>query len=349
MVMLMSFSFSFFETASIFCLNRLRSAFMPPSKRTALQHFNPVKSQAVDLLSDPQSPPEDDDASNPAVMDLGAQDPQVENTAPTAQVHPESPSQHAVLAGETRPSIPKSPVSTRDRFLAGFLPARTCCNLELCRAPAGAKFNISGICISVYPAVTNPDRRYIQLADSTGSVGITVWNANVMKFSTDSVGALVSLNKVSISSHHGKKQLTMTRDSIVDIASDTQHSVSQWWQQLLKQVPKSCGSVHDIADNDIVAVSGICGHVTSEQKMVNGAEKTLTTVHLVDSSGRLDIRSWNHMPDAFLQYVDRPIVVKRVRVTSFAGQKMCELLDGSGSVIESDFPGQAALAKFWAS
>lgn len=197
--------------------------------------------------------------------------------------------------------------------------------------------------------MTNPDRRYIQLADSTGSVGITVWNANVMKFSTDSVGALVSLNKVSISSHHGKKQLTMTRDSVVDIASDTQHSVSQWWQQLLKQVPKSCGSVHDISDNDIVAVSGMCGHVTSEQKMVNGAEKTLTTVHLVDSSGRLDIRSWNHMPDAFLQYVDRPIVVKRVRVTSFAGQKMCELLDGSGSVIESDFPGQAALAKFWAS
>jgi hypothetical protein len=34
---------------------------MPP-KRSALQHFNPVKHQAIDLLSDPLSPPEDDDA-----------------------------------------------------------------------------------------------------------------------------------------------------------------------------------------------------------------------------------------------------------------------------------------------
>ena len=324
---------------------------MPP-KRTALQHFNPVKSQALDLLSDPQSPPEDAEAEPFERSYLTTAESNAANCMGKSFSSSESPQNLSVPVSAQPEKILRSPVSNRDRFMAGFLPARTCCNLDLCRAPSGSKFQLSGICIAVYPAVVNPDRRYIVLADNTGSVGVTVWNANVHKFSNASVGALVSLNKVSISAFHGKKQLTLTRDShveVADISHDPQHSVSQWWQQLLKQVPKSCGAVHDIADNDIVSVSGICGHVTSEQKMVNGAEKTLTTVHLVDSSGRLDIRSWNHMPDAFLQYVDRPIVVKRVRVTSFAGQKMCELLDGSGSVIESDFPGQAALAKFWAS
>jgi hypothetical protein len=136
--------------------------------------------------------------------------------------------------------------------MAGFLPARTCCNMDLCRSPSGTKFQLYGICIAVFPAASNPERRYIQLADNTGSVGVTLWNANVHKFSSKSVvGALVSLNKVTISTHHGKKQLTLTRDSHVEVgdtSSDPQHSVSQWWQQLLSQVPKSYGAVHDVSD-----------------------------------------------------------------------------------------------------
>ena len=145
--------------------------------------------------------------------------------------------------------------------------------------------------------------------------------------------------------------MTVTRDSVVEVADvshDPQHAVSQWWQQLLQQLPKTCGAVHDTADNDIVAVSGVCGHVTSEIKMVHNVERTLTCMHLVDSSGRLDIRSWNHMPDAFQHYVDRPVLIRRVKVTSFAGTKMCEILDGTGSIIETEFPGSTALAKFWA-
>jgi hypothetical protein len=82
--------------------------------------------------------------------------------------------------------------------------------------------------------------------------------------------------------------------------------------------------------------------------MVNGVEKYLTCIHLVDSSGRLDIRSWNHCIHDFRQYTDRPVMIKRVRVTSFAGTKLCEILDGSGSLIETEFPGKVALAKFWA-
>jgi hypothetical protein len=322
---------------------------MPP-KRSALQHFNPVKCQALDLLSDPQSPPDDAESEHFERSELVTAESNAENRLGKPHPSSECSSILSVPVSAQRDDILRSPISNRDRFLAGFLPARTCCNLDLCRAPSGSKFQLYGICIAVYPAVVNPDRRYVVLADITGSVGVTVWNANVHKFSNASVGALVSLNKVSISSHHGKKQLTLTRDSHVEVAetsSDPQHSVSQWWMQLLKQVPKSCGAVHDTADNDIVTVSGICGHVTSEIKMVNSVERTLTCIHLVDSSGRLDIRSWNHMPDAFHHIVDRPVMIQRVKVTSFAGTKMCELLDGSGSIIETEFPGSSALAKFW--
>lgn len=322
---------------------------MPP-KRTALQHFNPVKSQALDLLSDPPSSPEGSEAEPFERNALSSAEANVQNRLGKTLLSSESSSTSSAPVSAQHQNILRSPISNRDRFMAGFLPARTCCNLDLCRAPSGSKFQLYGICIAVYPAVVNPDRRYIVLADNTGSVGVTVWNANVHKFSNASVGALVSLNKVSISAFHGKKQLTLTRDShveVADISHDPQHSVSQWWQQLLKQVPKSCGAVHDAADNDIVTVSGVCGHVTSEIKMVNSVERTLTVIHLVDSSGRLDIRSWNHMPDAFLHFVDRPVLIQRVKVTSFAGTKMCEILDGSGSIIETEFPGSTALAKFW--
>jgi hypothetical protein len=82
--------------------------------------------------------------------------------------------------------------------------------------------------------------------------------------------------------------------------------------------------------------------------MVNSVEKTLTCIHLVDDSGRLDIRTWNHMPDTFLHCVDRLVLIKRVKVTSFAGTKMCELLDGTGSIMDTEFAGKTALAKFWA-
>ena len=333
-----------------------------PSKRTPLQHFNPVKFQAVDLLSDEQIPheqPSDEDfiAADMNVgtcaTDLASRMPRsvtsppgASDTEPFIQGEPVLCAPHTV--DHRGPVIARSPVSNRDRFLAGFLPARTCCNLDLVRAPSGSKFSLTGICIAVYPAATNPDRRYIQLADLTGTVGVTVWNSNVHKFSNASVGALVSLNKVSISSHHGKKQLTLSRDSIVELPTDSQHNVSQWWQQLLAATPRTCGAVHDVADNDIITVSGICGHVTSDARMVNGVEKYLTCIHLVDSSGRLDIRSWNHCIDDFRQYTDRPVMIKRVRVTSFAGTKLCEILDGSGSLIETEFPGKVALAKFWA-
>ena len=314
---------------------------MPPMKRSALQNANPVKHVMSDVaVVDPQL----EDASEAPQLDPQNSDSQ----PPIAPVDADDLVNIAVETSKPGAAVPSSPASNRDRFRQGFLPTRTCCNLDLCRSPAGTKFTLSAICIAVFPAQVAPDRRYLQLADVTGTVGVTVWNSNVAKFSSTSVGQVVTLNKATITNHQGKKSLTLARDSSVEIGADTQHSVFTWWQELLLLSPLTCGGVHDMSDNTMINVSGIVGHVSCETKVVNSVEKTLTSIHLVDSTGRLDIRSWNHGPDCFLPYVDRPIIIKRVRVTSFAGTKLAEFLDGSGSTIETSFPGATALLKFWA-
>ena len=251
--------------------------------------------------------------------------------------------------GGVASKAPPSPIANRQKFLNGFIPARTCCNLDLCRVPADSKFTITAICMAVFPPSKNPDRRYVQLCDDSGSTGITVWNSNVAKFNSDCVGKLVSCQKVAISSYNGKKTLSMTRDSIVQIVNDAQHPVMCWWSSLLNAAPKSCGAVHDAPDGSMVSVSGILGLVSEEVKMVNSVEKTLTYLHLVDGSGRVDIRSWNHSADRFLRFTDSAVCVKRIRVTSFAGSKVLELLDSDSSVIAIDFPGKAGLDEFWSS
>lgn len=242
-----------------------------------------------------------------------------------------------------------SPSSNRERFMKGFLPQRSCCNLDLVRSPPGTKFNLSAICIAVHPASENPARRYVQLADVTGTLGVTVWNDNVSKFSRDTIGRVITLSKAVMGNQNGKKLLTMNRDSSVSQIDDSHHDVATWWQSLLTHYPTSCGAVHDIADNNIITVSGVLGLVGSEVKMVNGVQKTLVSLHLVDSSGKVDVRSWNHSAEAFSHLAERPVLIRRVRVTSFAGTKLCELLDGQGSIIETSFKGQSALEQFWTS
>jgi hypothetical protein len=339
-------------------------------KRSSLQHPDPVKRFASDGVAVPVQHTDSEAESVPVISaDVAVPHPisslsspppsHVSDHVPNVETAGGIETGHGAGAGVSRmpasysappPSsskVPVSPVGNRDRFLAGFTPLRTCCNLDLMKNPAGAKFNLAAICIAVYPASHNPDRRYVQIADSTGVVGVTVWNENVNKFGHSSVGQLVLLQKALISSHHGKKQLTLARDSIVKVGEDDKHEVCSWWQSLLMQVPKSCGAVHDMPDNSIITISGILGHVSGEMKMVNSAEKALTCLHLVDASGKLDVRTWNHMPDTFKQYVDRPLLIQRVKVTSFAGTKMCELLDFTGSVIATDFPGRIELEKFW--
>jgi hypothetical protein len=60
------------------------------------------------------------------------------------------------------------------------------------------------------------------------------------------------------------------------------------------------------------------------------------------------VRSWNHESDSFVSLSEKPVLIKRIRVLSYAGKKMGELLDNGGSVIATEFPGQKALEHYWA-
>jgi hypothetical protein len=250
----------------------------------------------------------------------------------------------------TPPATPERQASTggnRAAFMQKFSPTRAVCNMDLCRAPPGTKVSICGVVIAVFPASTNPDRRYVQIADATGSVGMTVWNDNVSRFSRDSIGQIIVANKVLSGSHHGKKVLTMTRETTIEFPSV--HTLQQWWSSLLTVPPPYLAAIQDLTDNTIVNVAGVLGLITEEVKIVGGVQKILTSLHLGDSSGELVVKSWNHKAADFAMYEESPVLIQRVRVSSFGGQKTAEFLDNEGSVVVKDFPGKFALIKYWQS
>lgn len=340
---------------------------MPP-KRNHLQSPNPVKYQAlaIDIApSTPSSPvleaipvlslsPPRSYAVAVAVTPLPAQhqahdvDMAPSTPAPPIDVAlpvlPLTPPRAAAVGNVVSPP---SPSTNRSRFLHGSQPVRVCCNLDLMKSTAGAKIAISAICIAVFPASTNPDRRYIQLCDQYGSAGLTVWNANVSMFGIASVGKLVTCKRLVVQSHNGKRCLTMARDSTIEIDDDASHSVIDWWKGLLRSRTLHALEAHDAAENDIISLSGVVGQVTEETKIVGGRARVLTTINMVDATGKFLVRTWNHVHQQFQAYVDQPITIQRVRVTAFAGEKLAELLDGNGSVIITDFPGCDVLREWW--
>ena len=318
-----------------------------PKRYRPLQSPNPIRDQLNDADEDVKREPENITLGTPgsdSSSTLGAtrQSDAVESATVTPS--PSRPNN----GGSAEVLVPISPGSNRAAFMAQHSPARLTCNLDFSRCPIGTKVTLTAIVIAAFPAATNPERRYIQLADCTGSVGITVWNGNVAKFNRESIGRVVVCGKVVLGSHQGKKVLTMTRESVMEFVNDDNNPVLVWWQSLASLPPRRLAEVADSEDNSIINVCGILGLVTSEQKNVGSTIRTLTTLHCTDPTGQLQIRTWNHAADAFLAYVDKPIMIKRVRVASFASIKVAELLDNSGSVIVSDFAGSKTLAQYWA-
>jgi hypothetical protein len=259
------------------------------------------------------------------------------------------PSPQPVGSGSCLQSLPcpSSPGLNRAKFFSAHASAGTVCNLDLNRASLGSKVHLTAILTAVYPASKNPDRRYILLSDATGTLGLTVWNANVAKFSPDAIGSIVHAEKLVLSQHNSKKTLTMTRESVIKCLTDAKNDLAIWWRDLASMRPVLLGEVQTLAENSIVSVSGILGFVTAESKNVGGEVKTLTTLHLADKTGSLAVRSWNHDASIFEFSVEKPILLQRIRITSFAGQKVGELLDGTGTIVVSKFEGAAELAQFW--
>lgn len=254
----------------------------------------------------------------------------------------------AVSSYQALQHCPASPGINRAKFFGAHASQNVVCNLDYCRASLGAKVCLSAVVTAVYPASQNPVRRYILLSDSTGTLGLTVWNANVAKFGANTIGSIVRAEKVVFSSHEGKKTLTMTRESSITVVPDPKHALNTWWIESAQLPPVPLAAVQDVSENSIVSVAGILGLITSEVKNVGSGTKTLTSLFLADTSGNLTVRSWNHDPDQFAFSIEKPIMFRRIRITSFAGQKVGELLDGSGTITCSTFPGTADLLRFWA-
>ena len=97
----------------------------------------------------------------------------------------------------------------------------------------------------------------------------------------------------------------------------------------------------------MVSVAGILAMMSMEEKVVKSETKFLLIMKIVDRTGCIEVRSWTHTQLDFSMYRDRPILIKRLRVTSYAGSKMLELIEGKGSPVEAEFPHAEDLAKFW--
>jgi hypothetical protein len=243
---------------------------------------------------------------------------------------------------------PPSPATNRDRFRASLMPAQITCDLSCVTVDPGHRFTFQGIVLVVFPSSANPLRRHVLVGDGRGVVGITVWNAHVNTFSSESVGQLLVVTKVSIVVHNGTRGITLNKESGVSFNTLADHFASSWWLSIPKQPALSAILFCDQKENAVVNVAGILGSVSVEQKTVRSDARDLVTIKLVDRTGITTLRTWNHNGDTFLPYVDSPVMFQRVRVTSFASMKTGELFDGSGTVILKDnFDGAADLKVFW--
>jgi hypothetical protein len=243
---------------------------------------------------------------------------------------------------------PASPGSNRDRFMANCQPLQVCCDLKTVGMHnASVRFSFQAIVLIVYPSTTGPDRRHIQLIDRRGSTGITVWNDNVRLFSPDSVGQVVKFTKLSIICHNGKKSLSLGRDSTVTFLNGVSCEESKWWSALLLQPHLRIIDVHDAEDDAVINVAGIVGMLSTERKRVRDQDRDLLCIRLTDRTGFVDIRSWSHCESEFASFVEKPLLLRRVRVTSYAGTKVLELLAGPGTVLLDEFDGKDDLAKYW--
>jgi hypothetical protein len=251
--------------------------------------------------------------------------------------------------GEPITSPIRSPGQNRDRFMINCQPLRVSCNLGAVGLhSSGVRFSFQAVVFVVYPASEKPDRRHVLLIDSTGSCGLTVWGAHVPLFSLQSVGSVVKFTKLGMTIHNGKKSLSMGRDTtVLFVPSSVVSDESKWWQSLAASGYKRIIDVHDCADDSVINVAGIVGLLSSETKRVRSDNKDLLTMRLTDRSGWVDVRSWNHSEAEFSSFLEKPLLLQRVRVTSFSGIKIIEILDGDGTIVAPTFSGMKDLEDYW--
>jgi hypothetical protein len=288
------------------------------------------------------------DAASAVAVDLATNAPLSSEMVSTMDASSSPAEAVAIVRAEIDRPCPPSPGSNRERFRAAQMPTQVTCDLSTVSCEPGLRFTFQGIVLVVFPSSANPVRRHVLVGDGRGTVGITVWNAHVNCFSSDSVGHLVVVTKVAVVTHNGTRGITLNKESNVSFNTLADHFATTWWQGIPHQPACSAILFCDQKDNSVVNVAGIVGSVSVEQKTVRNDARDLVTIKLVDRTGIITLRTWNHSADLFHPFVDTPVLFRRVRVTSFSSLKSGELFDGSGTTIAHDFVGAEDLKKFWA-
>jgi hypothetical protein len=301
---------------------------------------------AIDLMNAPIVQHESSDSSVPR-SDLESSTPPSPATCirPT-ETHPVG----AIVSPPRNPVLPSGGSAVvspgggvREKFLASIQVSSVGCNLDGVTANASARLSFQGTIVVVYPLAVMPDRRYVLFMDEHGTTGITVYNANAHKIDQNSVGRVLQISRMMLTSSNGRKSLSMLKDSAVKMIDDP----NPWWSSLLTAPSIAIVDVMRYPEDKIVTLAGILGHVTVEQKTVRNSVRDLLIMKVVDRTGSIELRSWNSRFEDFSRFRDRPLMFRRIRVTTFAGSKMCELIDGGGTVIEHEFDGSLDLSTFW--
>ena len=256
---------------------------------------------------------------------------------------------HVAAVVDPAMSLIQSPGGNRDRFLMNCQPLRVSCDLGAVGLhSAGVRFSFQAVVFVVYPPSEKPERRHVLLIDSSGCAGLTVWGAHVPLFTFASVGTVVKFTKLGMSMHNGKKTLSMGRDTtVVFLPSAIVTEESKWWNSLDSSSYRRIIDIHDCEDDSVINVAGIVGMLSSETKRVRSDNKDLMTMRLTDRTGWIDVRSWNHSESEFKSFQEKPLMLKRLRVTSFSGIKILEILDGNGTIVASNFDGMRDLEQYW--
>ena len=288
-----------------------------------------------------------------ALVDLGSSGDDLLSPSPEQVVvsklqNPSSPSvPHRVLP---MPASPASPGNNRNRFMATCQPLTVACDLSSVGLHNNSmRFSFSAVVLIVYPSSEKPERRHLQLIDSRGSTGLTVWGPHVSLFQASTVGQVVKFSKLSMIMFNGKRGLSMCRDSTIAFPSTLGVATEEakWWAALLVKSPTRIIDVHDVDNDCVISVCGIIGTLTTELKRVRDETKELLCIRLTDRTGCVDVRSWSHSESDFSSLLERPVMLRRVRVTSFGGMRILELLEGAGTVVENVFAGAEGLLQFW--
>ncbi len=196
-----------------------------------------------------------------------------------------------------------------------------------------------------------PQRRQVILQDATGVSGITVWDKDVARLSTEQLGCTVHFANVSVAVFKGKTSLVTSKMTTFELDCVKDNATNTWWKQVLIQPIIPIENCSKVADSQFVSFEGILGLITNEEKTApTGELRMLTTCYFTTPTGKFAVKGWSLLPDTMTclnSLADKSVRVRRCRVTSYWNIKLGEFIDGPiGTRVEK--AENLALEAFWA-